>query len=626
MRRIGMLAAAMATAATATAAAATPPVRTYDGSANNQARPGWGKANTPYLRVAPARYADGIAAMAGGPSPRYVSNRVFDDRNQNLFSENDVSQWVWTWGQFVDHDLGLRDERPGESAPMPFGSDPLEEFRNDFGNLAFSRTPAAPGTGTGRTPRQQVNTVSSYLDGSQVYGSDGGRAEWLRAGPVNGDDRDNAAALLLSPNRYLPRVTARGNAAGAPPMDLMGGLVGTPNRAVVAGDVRANENIALTATQTLFAREHNRIVAVLPANLSANDRYQIARRVVGAEIQYITYREFLPAVGVRLPTYTGYRPNVDATLSNEFATVGFRAHSMVHGEFEPSYPEGTFTAAQLAAFDAVGIEAEHDAGTVTLVVPLNIAFGNPDLLEQLGIGQVLASLGEHQYRNDEQIDNALRSVLFQLPQPGHPEQTGCFAPVIDPACFQGVVDLGAADIARGRDHGIPPYNDLRRAYGLGPERSFTEVTGESTDRFPRDPLIDQARPIDDPQILDFTSLRDLAGQPLPLGNQEDAVAGTRRSTLAARLRAVYGSVDRLDSFVGMASERHPRGSELGELQQAMWRKQFADLRDGDRFFYLNDPALLAIGAVYGVSYRHTLSELIRLNTGTTVPANVFRAG
>lgn len=82
----------------------------------------------------------------------------------------------------------------------------------------------------------------------------------------------------------------------------MGRLAGTPDRAAVAGDVRANENVALTSIQTLLAREHNRIVASLPADLAATDKFEIARRVVGAEVQRITYEEFLPALGVRLPT------------------------------------------------------------------------------------------------------------------------------------------------------------------------------------------------------------------------------------------------------------------------------------------------------------------------------------
>jgi hypothetical protein len=58
--------------------------------------------------------------MVTGPSPRYISNRVFNDAGQNLFSENEISQWGWVWGQFVDHDIGLRDQAPGESVPIPF--------------------------------------------------------------------------------------------------------------------------------------------------------------------------------------------------------------------------------------------------------------------------------------------------------------------------------------------------------------------------------------------------------------------------------------------------------------------------------------------------------------------------
>ena len=52
--------------------------------------------------------------------------------------------------------------------------------------------------------------------------------------------------------------------------------------------------------------------------------------------------------------------------------------------------------------------------------------------------------------------------------------------------------------------------------------------------------------------------------------------------------------------------------------------QFDDLREGDRFFYLNDPVLRAINRSYGISYRKTLSDLIRLNTGFTVQPNVFK--
>ena len=601
--------------------------RTLDGHDNNPRHSAWGQAGTQYLRVAAANYADRVSVMVGGPPARYVSNRVFNDVGQNLFSENGVSQWGWSWGQFVDHDIGLRDETPAESVPIAFAAgDPLEAFTNDFHAIAFSRTPAAPGTGAG-SPRQQINTLSSYIDGSGVYGVDRTRLEWLRVGPVDHNLADNGARLMLTAQGYLPRRDARGNAAAAPAMDLMGRLVATPARAVVAGDVRANENIALTSLHTLFAREHNRIVAALPRFLPAEERFQIARRVVGAEIQFITYTQFLPALGVRLDRYRGYDPFANAGLSNEFAVVGYRAHSMIHGVFDVSVPARTYTDGQLAAFRGQGIGVEQAGEQVTLVIPLNVAFGNPDLLEQVGLGPFLGNLGgERQYRNDEQIDNALRSVLFQVPKPGIPDPSVCGTQVVDPRCFTGVTDLGAIDIQRSRDHGLPTYSDLRRAYGLAPKRSFTAITGEDTERFPRDREI-RPHPIDDPDILDFVELRDAEGKVIPLGSpeaQEEAVVGVRRTTVAARLKAIYGSVDKLDAFVGMVAERHVAGTEFGELQLAIWKKQFGALRDGDRFFYLNDPVLRVIDLLFGIDYRHTVAEIVRLNTGVTLRSDVFK--
>ena len=615
MRRILVSAIALVSLCAPSSAASHPvlPLRTLDGSGNNLLRTDLGRAGMPYLRVAAPNYADGLGRMVGGPSPRYVSNRIFNDLGQNLFSENDISQWGWAWGQFLDHDVGLRDERPAESAPMPFDkADRLEQFRNDLGVIDFARTPAAPGTGV-VSPREQLNTVSSYVDASNVYGVDETRLEWLRTG----------ARLLLTRDGYLPRADARGNTAAAPRMDLFGAQLGHPAQAVVAGDVRANENIALTAIHTLFAREHNRIVAALPHSLPMETKFQIARRVVGAEIQYITYTQFLPALGVRLDPYRGYDPNVDPGLSNEFAVVGYRAHSMIHGEFDVTVKTGTFPQGTLKGFRGAGITVKAAGGNVELTVPLDLAFGNPALLHAIGLRPVLKSLGsERQYKNDEQIDNSLRSVLFQVPKPGVANPAACGSPVVNPNCFTAVQDLGAVDIRRGRDHGVPSYNELRRAYGLPPKHSFTAITGEATARLP------VGLSINDPHSLDFVRLRDADGKIVPLGSdnaQEDAVVGVRRTTLAARLKAIYGSVDKLDAFVGMLSERHVRGTEFGPLQLAIWKHQFEALRDGDRFFYLGDPALATIRQQYGIDYRRTLAGLIHTDTGAAVQANVFKA-
>ena len=111
---------------------------------------------------------------------------------------------------------------------------------------------------------------------------------------------------------------------------------------------------------------------------------------------------------------------MNASLSNEFATTGYRMHSMVHGDFDIDVPAGTYSASLLATFAAEGIVVQTAAnGDIQLTVPLTLAFGNPDLLQQIGEGPLLASLAsERQYKNDEQIDNSMRSVLFQIPKPG----------------------------------------------------------------------------------------------------------------------------------------------------------------------------------------------------------------
>lgn len=68
------------------------------------------------------------------------------------------------------------------------------------------------------------------------------------------------------------------------------------------GDVRVNEQTGLTMIHNLLVREHNRIVEILE-NMHSNKRkwddevlYQEARRIVAAEIQHITYNEWLPII------------------------------------------------------------------------------------------------------------------------------------------------------------------------------------------------------------------------------------------------------------------------------------------------------------------------------------------
>ncbi len=609
------------------------PPQTLDGTGNNQNKPNQGAAGQNYARITPARYADGKSQPVAGPNTRFISNRIFNDVHQNIFSENDSSQLVWTWGQFIDHTIGLR-QGGTEVANIPFNGgtpDPIETFSNSLGVIPFTRSAAAPNTGVSNA-RQQVNTESSYIDAAAVYGSTAARLDFIRNGSQDGNPDNNQASLLVDAGAFLPRRDARGNAATAPVMDTDGRLAGTPGRAMVAGDPRANENIGLTAMQTLFVREHNRIVSVLPFTLSQDLKFRIARRVVIGEQQFITYNEFLPQVGVNLPAYQGYNPNVDASITNEFATVGYRAHSMIHGEMELTGNLANYPQATLDQIEAFGVEVTPDAaaGTVSFVVPMNVAFFNPDLEALIGVGPILGSLSmERQYRNDEQIDNSLRSILFQVPVSGNPE---CLDGPTMPQCFTGVNDLGAIDVERGRDHGMPSYNQLRQAMGLPAKTSFTAITGEATEAFPADPTLTPGNEINDPNSLDFVQLKDRDGNVIdpvadPEAAAEDVVTGVRRTTTAARLKAIFGNVNNVDAFTGMVSEAHIAGSDFGELQRAMWTKQFKALRDGDRFFFGNDGNLTIIRLTFGIDFRKTLNQVIRLNSQPPagMPANVFRA-
>ena len=622
IRSVGGTAVLVVLASSAFAGSGVPPgdleIQSLDGSGNNLAHPTWGQAETNYLRAAPVRYADGIGVPVAGPNARYLSNRVFNDSGQRLLSGRRVSQWATVWGQFLDHTFGLRADSD-EAQSIPFDpNDPLEERHSDLPVIPMSRSAAGPGTGTD-TPREQTNLVSSYVDAWAVYGGTPERLEWLREGPVDGDLRNNGARLLM-PGGLLPRRDARGDADAAPEIDATGGL---EQRGVVAGDTRANENIALTAVQTIFAREHNRIVSLLPPGLTEEQKFQVARRVVIATQQYITYEKFLPALGVRLDRYRGYNPLVNASLGNEFATVGYRAHSMVRGDFVLEADAGRYPRATLDDLRSRGatVTVSGDGRRVRIALPPALALFNPDLVETVQLGPLLAGLGRQaQLRSDELVDGVIRDVQLHNPPT-------CTPP--EPGCLTALFDVAAIDVERGRDHGMPSYNELRAAYGLPARASFREITGEGSESFPADPELTAGDEINDPSSLDFVRLFDAEGRPIPPGSAADAVSGVRRTPLAARLKAVYGSVSAVDAFTGMLAEQPVRGSEFGELQLSIWRRQFEALRDGDRFHYLNDPGLTRIKRVYGIDYRHDLADLIALNTDiprATLADNVFFAG
>ncbi len=406
--------------------------RTIDGSFNNLAHPAWGMANTRLLRRAPAAYADGHDAPAGAtrPSARAVSNALCKQLGSTPNAAG-ASDYVWQWGQFIDHDLDLSG-----------GADPVEPF--DV--LVPAWDPFFDPTGTGTQViglsrslyfhdpagvRQQKNDITAYIDGSMVYGSDVARSLELRT-------LDGTGRLKTGPGDLMP-LNLNGFANAPSPAD--------PTM-FLAGDVRANEQNGLTVIHTLFVREHNFWAFVfgflMPASTD-EQRYQLARTIVWAEIQAITYNEWLPVLlgPDALTPYAGYRPLANAAVTNEFATASFRVG---HTLLSPT----------LLRRDAAGNPIP--AGDI----PLQHAFFNPAEIVAHGIEPILRGLA---WQPAQEVDTAIvddvRNFLFGPPG-------------------SGGFDLASLNIQRGRDHGLPDYNALRVAFNLPAVTSFAEITTNPT--------------------------------------------------------------------------------------------------------------------------------------------------
>jgi hypothetical protein len=511
------VAAAVAMALVAPVAFADPVYRSLDGSGNNVANPTWGMAGSALVRIGPDTYADGAGAMPTRPNPREISNVVVS-QPMSMPSSVGISNMFWQWGQFLDHDLDLVPTDPAAAAfiPVPAGDPRFDPGNTGTMTIPFTRSVFAAGTGTGPgDPRQQINVLTSYIDASMVYGSDAAFAMTLRT---------------LSGGRLTE------STGGMPMKDPNGDLF-------MAGDMRLNEQIGLLSMHALFLREHNRLadqIAAANPGLSDEEIYQRARRIVGAEVQSITYNEFLPILlgANALTPYTGYDANVKATVSNEFAAAGFRlGHTLLPPELLRLNEDGT----------------SIPQGPVAL----RDTFLDPSLVtKEGGIDPVLCGLaGAKAQEFDNMIVDDVRNFLFVAIPSG--------------------LDLAAVNIQRGRDHGLPTYNDLREALGL-------------------------------PRISDFFE----PGVFLP-----DA---------AARLASIYANVDDIDLWPGALSEMPVAGALVGPLLRALLTDQFIRSRDGDRFWFENTD-LFSLDEIQMVEDR-TLADIILDNTGIKwIQTDVFYA-
>jgi hypothetical protein len=535
----------------------------FDGSGNNVANPAWGQAATDLIRLTPAAYADGIAApsLSQDPSARLISNLVNNQANpanssQNLATVNQqsLSDFVYAFGQFMDHDIDLTpDNSTSDPIPVPVG-DPIGG--PDGIPLAFHRSQTDPATGTGPgNPAQDLNAITSYLDLSQVYGSDQATDDALRTF-IGGLMKTSLGGLppLDNTTYFTPAQLALINAS-------VGGMADNgplPESAMfVTGDTRGNENMELTALQTLFLDNHNRIAAQLQqANPTWTDQqlFQEARKLNIAQYQAIVYNEWIPAVlgANALAAYSGYNPNVNATIANEFSTVAFRfGHSLLSGEIERDGNDGQ------AVADGVPLSEDFFVPTILNGQDQPATIDPVIGLTTTSIGPILkADASGDAQAMDVLAINEVRNLLFNEVVPG----------------VGFGQDLIALDVERARDHGIGSYNQLRVALGLPAITSFAQITSNVQ--------------------------------------------------VQQELQEAYGSVDDIDAFEGGLAEDPVAGSDVGPLFQTIMVDQFTRLRDGDRFFYLNEQ--LSRSEMALLQQGDTLAKVIAANTEiTNLQSDVF---
>jgi hypothetical protein len=503
-------------------------IRTIDGSGNNIAKPTLGIAGSQLKRIAPVGYDDGIKVPRGGepsslPSAREISNLVIA-QSVSIPNPQGASDMLWQWGQFIDHDLDLTLPQSGMGAEtfhimIPDG-DPIFDILGppEPDIMPFTRSMFDGSTGI-LVPREQTNVITSFIDGSMVYGSDPVREAFLRD-----LDADNGK-LKLGGLGLLPLNTAGLPNGNGPPGNI-------PSEMFIAGDVRVNEQVGLIVIHTLLVREHNWLVDQLVAEgvTGEEELYQQAKAIVEGEIQYITYNEFLPMLlgSEMLDDWVAYDPNVDPRVSTEFSTAGFRVgHTLLSSE----------------------LERFNEDGTVAIGGHLSLAdsFFNPQIIKDEGIEPILRGLVTGK---SEKIDNfvidEVRNFLF-----GEPAPIGGF-------------DLASLNIQRGRDHGLPSYNEVRVAYGLPAVDSFFDITYD-----------------------------------IEIANKLEAAYGV-------------GNVDNVDLWVGGISEPPVPGGMVGQTFAAIIKDQFERSRDGDRFWYENRQDLTVFQR--NMIENTDLSDIIMRNT------------
>ncbi|KAM9320316.1 myeloperoxidase-like [Gastrophryne carolinensis] len=443
------------------------PYRSITGECNNRFKPMLGASDTGLKRLLPPEYEDRVYLPRGWtesrlineyplPLAREVSNLVVNASSSVTLDPN-RSDMFMHWGQFLDHDLTFSPDTPSRSSffegvdcetscaqqhpCFPLGvpkNDPRIQDQSDCIPLFRS----APVCNIYTPVREQINVLTSYIDGSQVYGSNMAVATKLR------NNTNNLGLLAINQN-YTDNGRAQlpfsGNAN-----DLCGRtnkIEGVP--CFLAGDSRINEQLGLPILHTIFVREHNRIVSKLSKlnpHWNGETLYQEARKIIGSMLQKITYKDWLPLLlgsemSRILPPYTSYDDQEDPRVANSF-TIAFRVgHTMI----QPLVYK---------------LDEGYQPYLIEPTVPIHQTFFATWRIVKGGgidpfIRGMIGNAAKLNTQNLMMVDE-VRERLFKLVK-----RIG--------------LDLAAINIQRGREHGIAGYNAWRRFCGLSAPQNVTEL-------------------------------------------------------------------------------------------------------------------------------------------------------
>ncbi|KAI8435572.1 hypothetical protein MSG28_003849 [Choristoneura fumiferana] len=395
--------------------------RTHDGTCNNLNRPRWGSTMTPVQRFLAPSYSDGIQAprrsVFGSPLPsaREISSMVHEDQHVETPG---ITHLLMQWGQFLDHD---------HPECMPIAVPQSDPFYGPKGVrcLDFVRSSPAPRDDCALGWREQMNQVSAYIDGSPLYASSARQSDKLRLfrnGMLQYGKVQNRRPLLPPERRDE---LCRGGAVSSD--------------CFKSGDARVNEHPGLVAAHIVWLRQHNRMaqeLAHLNPHWSDEKVYQETRKIVGAMIQHITYREFLPIVlgqeVMRLfdlepqkkGYYTGYSPKINPSPASSFGSAAFRfGHSLV----QPS----------MVRFDRFHRPMKNN-------VSLHDELTNPSNIWSMGAVDrlLLGMVNQPIQKRDEFITEELTNHLFQTPS----YENGGFESSLTPAQLQQIRRISFAQI------------------------------------------------------------------------------------------------------------------------------------------------------------------------------------